>query len=318
MYRVLIIIPYFGKFPNYFNLWLKSVEFNNTINWLLITDNNFDGWGVPENLRILNLTFEELKNKIQRCFDFGISLERPYKLCDYKPAYGCIFSEEIKGYDFWGFGDVDLIYGNLKSFITEELLHNYDRIFACGHLSLIRNNEYCNSLFKSVCEHCFYYKDVYSGDKNFSFDEFGQGSYGGFYQICQLKGLKLFNKKLYADILVKYNRLVCDFGGDKETCNKEHKKKHVRFLFVKGKLFQLWKNKNKERKEVTYIHLQKRKMKNAVKYLDEFFIYPHVFAGKEIKFRRGISEFGLQSTYIKQLLKNCIKRIKNILHKTVR
>lgn len=41
-----------------------------------------------------------MKERIQRIFDFPISLERPYKLCDYKPSYGEVFKDELAGYDF--------------------------------------------------------------------------------------------------------------------------------------------------------------------------------------------------------------------------
>ena len=43
------------------------------------------------------MTFESLRNRIQKLYDFKISLEKPYKLCDYKPAYGEIFKPEISG-----------------------------------------------------------------------------------------------------------------------------------------------------------------------------------------------------------------------------
>lgn len=33
MQKIIIILPYFGKFSNYFNLFLKSCEKNHTIDW---------------------------------------------------------------------------------------------------------------------------------------------------------------------------------------------------------------------------------------------------------------------------------------------
>jgi hypothetical protein len=45
----------------------------------------------------------------------------------------------LKEYDFWGFCDVDLIWGNLAHFITHDVLKNYDRIYSRGHLELFRN-----------------------------------------------------------------------------------------------------------------------------------------------------------------------------------
>jgi hypothetical protein len=30
----------------------------------------------------------------------------------------------LKGYDFWGFGDLDLVYGDIRAFLTERVFHN--------------------------------------------------------------------------------------------------------------------------------------------------------------------------------------------------
>ena len=54
--------------------------------------------------------------------DFEIVLNEPYDLCDFKVAYGEIFQEYLEPYDFWGFCDCDLIYGDIRHFLTEELL----------------------------------------------------------------------------------------------------------------------------------------------------------------------------------------------------
>ena len=40
MKSIAFVIPYFGKFPNYFSLWLQSCRNNPTIDWLLFTDSN--------------------------------------------------------------------------------------------------------------------------------------------------------------------------------------------------------------------------------------------------------------------------------------
>ena len=40
-YKVCVIGVYFGKLPEYFNLWLKSCEYNKDIDFLIVSDNNF-------------------------------------------------------------------------------------------------------------------------------------------------------------------------------------------------------------------------------------------------------------------------------------
>ena len=106
MYSIAYVVPYFGKFPKGFQFWLMSCGCNPTIDWLIFTDDHMD-YNYPPNVKVQYWTFEQMKRRVQKIFNFPISLERPYKLCDYKPAYGEIFSDELKGYDFWGDCDVD-------------------------------------------------------------------------------------------------------------------------------------------------------------------------------------------------------------------
>ena len=39
---------------------------------------------------------------------------------------GYLLEDQIKVYDFWGFGDLDVIYGNLREYYTDLLLDNSD------------------------------------------------------------------------------------------------------------------------------------------------------------------------------------------------
>lgn len=145
---ILLIIPYFGKFNNFFPFFLESCKNNSSVNWLIVTDDRTK-YNYPPNIKVIYMTFAQLKNKIEDCFPFKISLEKPYKLCDYKPAYGMIFNDEIQGYDFWGYCDNDLIFGDIRSFLTEEILRDREKVLSRGHLSLYRNNPRMNSFFQT-------------------------------------------------------------------------------------------------------------------------------------------------------------------------
>lgn len=78
---------------------------------------------------------------IQKVIDFEICLESPYKLCDYKPTYGLAFKNWLKDYDFWGYCDLDVVFGNLRNYFTDEILKDSDRCLENGHISLWKNNK---------------------------------------------------------------------------------------------------------------------------------------------------------------------------------
>ena len=146
---VIFIVPYFGTLPNYFSFWLKSCEYNENISWLLFTDDETVlNYFVPGNVRIEIVSFNNFKSLIQKKYDFKINIEDAYKLTDFKPAYGEIFQDYIIQYDFWGFTDIDLIYGDFDKFINNEILKSFDKIFVHGHLSIIKNKDSFNSIYK--------------------------------------------------------------------------------------------------------------------------------------------------------------------------
>lgn len=93
-------------------------------------------------------------------------------MCDFKPAYGFLFSEILYSYQFWGHGDIDMVYGNIRGFMTDEILNNYDIInsrhdFIKGTFCLYRNIEKMNMLFTKSRD----YKHVFTHEDHFSFFE---------------------------------------------------------------------------------------------------------------------------------------------------
>lgn len=126
--KVAFVIPYFGRIPAYFDLWLKSAEKNSDFDFLIYSDLPFNIES-KSNVKLINSSFMELKNKIEKLLNRKVCLKSPYKLCDYKPMYGLIFEKDLENYDFWGFMDIDLILGCLNTYITDELLNSYDKLY---------------------------------------------------------------------------------------------------------------------------------------------------------------------------------------------
>lgn len=102
MTTILYIVPYFGKFPRLFPVWLHSCANNPTVNWLILTDDKRD-FCYPANVKVEYTTFAAVRERIQKLFDFEINLSHPYKLCDFKITYGLAFADYLKGYDFGEF-----------------------------------------------------------------------------------------------------------------------------------------------------------------------------------------------------------------------
>ncbi|GGB11592.1 DUF6625 family protein [Puia dinghuensis] len=149
-----ILTCYLGQWPWYFPYFLHSCRFNPTIDFILITDNQSAGYAIPDNVHIVFSNLEAIRANARKKLGFSVAIEDAYKLCDFKPAFGLLFSEELHHYDFWGHGDIDMIYGDIRSFVTDEITDNYDVIavrneYITGFFSLFRNKALFNTLFQN-------------------------------------------------------------------------------------------------------------------------------------------------------------------------
>ena len=263
-YRINFIIPYFGHFPSYFQLFLNSCERNPDIDWTIVTDNKKE-YRYPENVHIVYSQFSEVQERIRRGFvSLGIKpyIEEVYKLCDYKPTYAYIFPELVEGYDYWGYCDVDVIYGNIRKFITDEKIEQYPKIGILGHLSIIRNQKPYNLMFMREYNGELLYKKVLSSEGNYNFDETFLDK-PNINDIFEANGIEVLDLGKYiADIHPNSTVFRCVSGAERE------KVKRAFFVWNKGRLFRIYVNGRRRNKpqtrEFLYIHLQKRKMKMKV------------------------------------------------------
>ena len=201
MSTIAVILPYFGKFPNYFEFFLQSCKDNPTVDFYIITDNDISRFddNYHGNIHFIETSFPDVRNRFQEAFPFEISLPRPYKLCDFKPVYGMVFHDIVQKYDFWGYCDCDLIFGNIRGFLTDAILENYDYILGLGHFHIQRtcDEKYGKALINARARGGYDYKYVFSHEQNFVLDELPFGVpyaymslyperfYSGFHSSCR-------------------------------------------------------------------------------------------------------------------------------------
>lgn len=161
-----------GKLPWYFNYFVHSCEYNPSVDFYIVTDKHNYETKLPDNVTIICESLEEINKRASKKLGFATRITSGYKLCDFKPAYGIIFDDIVRGYDFWAHGDIDVIFGDIRKFITDEILNSHEIIsvrhdFLTGQFLLFRNDTKMNSLFRQSNN----YKQVLTSDRHFCFDE---------------------------------------------------------------------------------------------------------------------------------------------------
>lgn len=323
MNKCCFIIPYFGRFPQCFPLFLKTCAWNPDFNWLIITDDErvFD---YPDNVTVRFMDFRSLREKIQQKFDFSVSLERAYKLCDYRPAYGYIFEEEIKGYEFWGYCDLDVIFGKLNKFITDEILQNYDKIFCLGHMTLFRNDYEINRLFMSEFKGRKLFEEVFTTDKSCNFDE--EWTDNNINQIFLSKKMKVYLNDFSMNPKMTHTKFVRTIymGAKRFPLSHGYETEDYRdalYVWDNGNVYRLYKQKGELRREdFCYMHFQHRKMKmddsilkkNIFKIVPNSFLpieYEYITVDNFNKIKRHILCFHYYDTRILPKLKKIRSKI---------
>lgn len=265
MKSIVLIIPYFGRLPEFFPIWKQSALENSTIDFLFFTD--IDALQDEGNIRTVHISFSEFRALIQKKFDFPISLNDPYKLCDYKPAYGYALAEYIREYDFWGHCDIDLVFGDIRKFITDEILAQHQKILEHGHFTLYRNDEETNTVFMRCPGYGDYdYKKAFTSDDSLYFDEF----LGTMLIFRKEKIPTYLNRACFFDILT----------GEKAFSHIDPCEGSVIFTYDHGRLYRHEKiGDSVQTTEVMYVHIQKRSILcSAVKFpgdLDAFCLIPN-------------------------------------------
>eukprot|EP00937_MAST-01D_sp_MAST-1D-sp2_P008200 g8200.t1 len=155
-----------NKLYNMTPLFLESVRLNENARWILVhfggsradlasVEADWIKW--PSNLQLVHTTAEEVQKLAERKWD--LTFEQPLKtisgpkLNDWKAAFGVLFEDWMKDCAFWGYADLDLLYGNLDHVFHDELLDQYDIVAPkaeglLGPLTLFRNVPKVNNLFK--------------------------------------------------------------------------------------------------------------------------------------------------------------------------
>ncbi|WP_417237413.1 DUF6625 family protein [Bizionia paragorgiae] len=258
MKSILFIIPYIGKWPLWFDAHLVSMANNPTINWIFITDAD-KPVECPENVQFVKTTLTQLNQEVSRSLGVEVNLS-PRKICDIRPAFGKVFEEHIKGYDFWGFCDVDIIWGDIRKFITDALLEQYDIISAlenmiCGHFTIFKNHEKNLYIYKNDPN----YKEVFGTSKHLRYDEVG------FTKIVSKLEVEGLTKVFWDEKLLQ--------GGIKSEVHQEYFLD--RWLYKEGAVYDLYDANKMEYMYLHFINWKRTMTFSEIKFQDkpaQFFI----------------------------------------------
>lgn len=137
MIRKLLICPYFGDLPSWYDHWLSNTEHLRELGYDFLFDRNED----------------EFRQRVRRILDIECPpMWGTGNVWDFRPAFGLLYKKELEGFDFWGHTDFDCVYGRVDQWVTDGFLQDLDMHSDCadyvnGPWSLYRNTPQMRDLF---------------------------------------------------------------------------------------------------------------------------------------------------------------------------
>lgn len=153
-HRIAFILPWFGRWPVWMPLFWESCRWNPNIQWFVFTDQAGSADSLW-NVEFLPLKLRDFYARLAQSLEIKIKPLGPHKLCDFKVTFGLVFQDELKDFEFWGMCDLDMVWGHIRTFYTDDLLSEYDVLTSShyainGQCTLFRNVPHVNNLFLKV------------------------------------------------------------------------------------------------------------------------------------------------------------------------
>jgi hypothetical protein len=247
--RICLILSFLGQWPPYSDLYLHSIRHNPDVNWLFVCDQPPPDAELPTNVRTLLTTKAELAQRIADTVGTPVNFTVPHKLCDFRPAFGLIFREELRGYDVWGHCDNDVIFGRVRRFFTAEILDSFEKVMIHGYMAFYRNSEVANSFYRLTTP-TLRYQDIFADPRHLAFDE-----WPGIARVLAHHKIPYFQQELMAT--------PAPWRFDLAPVQM-HNYYPQAFVWDNGRVVRLyWDGLQVVETEVALLHLMRRKMKPA-------------------------------------------------------
>ena len=117
MIKVKLVSIWIGEIPTFFKVFWKSAGYNHDIDFICFTDHPEEMKAIipwSRNISVESITLNDINDRIHKILKRDFRVHEAYKLCDIRPFIGLLFPEYLNGYDYWGFHDFDLIFGDLN------------------------------------------------------------------------------------------------------------------------------------------------------------------------------------------------------------
>jgi hypothetical protein len=116
------LILYLGELPPYFRYWAKSCEFNHTqFHWFVYNDRISEKKDWNKAVTLIPYSFKKLCSDLNSSLHIRLPQQNTRVVCDCRIMLYALRKDkdQLEQYDFVGYSDIDVIYGDIARFLPE-------------------------------------------------------------------------------------------------------------------------------------------------------------------------------------------------------
>ncbi len=185
--RVKLLSAWFGPKPPWYSLFVEQMKRFQMVDWECVPP--FDGPHSEQADWMNKLVTERLGVACRK----GAGVD-DNSVCDLRPAYGEIFADKYEGYDWWGWCDLDMLFGDMDKLLQwiclpEVNVVTFKREYLSGCLTLLRNTPFLKRVYRLGR-----YWEVFGDTRYHCWDESGYHYFGpkeNFFNVLRIATVRV-------------------------------------------------------------------------------------------------------------------------------
>lgn len=205
----LLSIWYGPSPPEWLNYYIDRINAQTIpIKWTCVGNIEHEN---SEKVSFVQLEFEDLKARISHLTDLPCQKMSAYSMCDIRPAFGELFVDILKDSDWWGWCDLDIVFGDMSNFLLPGMFGSYDLItdssrIVNGPFTILRNDAKVNQTYKGQVFNLMTLYHGYTGFDEVEFTEIAKSKL----RCCFPFGWHKHDRQVASPLLLSDGRLMSD------------------------------------------------------------------------------------------------------------
>jgi len=151
---LILLCYWFGPWPDWMNFFVESCKWNPGVRWRIHTDCS-EPENKADNISYVPVSFADYKALVRDRLGIAFDPSSPEKLSDVRPAFGFLHEQDTAGFPFFGWGDLDVVYGDIARFYGPRQFANVDVVSThperlSGHFTVLRNIPSLRRAFEEI------------------------------------------------------------------------------------------------------------------------------------------------------------------------